>query len=447
MTLVSIGVSIIVAPAALLAFGGWIGSADIVTISETVLFLTLPVGGGLVIGGLAKASFNRLKVFLPDLSPQIRCKLEGAARNVNFVRAASPNSIGLLSVVLFSAAFFAPFESDIGGASPTLLKLLTGWFFILTLETFVWLSMPLQILGLCCFGLKWPKASIILSASALGIALPFLAHPSVTYGWGDFVYRRPQTPELGYFLILGSIVINVVGSAKLLRSMQPEGSKFPPFVLASCLIVAITPSLLLGAIKGATKYHAFISARNAVHEKHYARIAKDNKEKEEKPERVATDLAKKWKKVILHDQIINDVSHGPPGTIPEGLHAKREGIEVELLNTRQESVQVNAWVTYVLPSGKKVICKFFPPNGTKYANNGNRHYEYGPIIRSGEAVTLRIRHPANEFYEACYAQARTAPLELAVSTADRTRLLFMTDTAFLPAPPPHAEWKLDLGYR
>ena len=250
--LISIGLSIVVAPAILLAIGRWIGSPDMIAVSEEALFdLALPFGGLLVIVGLVRGGTHRVETADPKLFQEAQERLWGMARNIDPMGPASSSPASysywwLTSFVLFGIALFLPFESDVAETSPTWFKLLFGWIYVLSGETMVWLSAPLLLASWICFLLEKPRATMILSAAALGIALPFLAHPSVTYGWGDFIHKRPQTPEIGYFLILGSILVNFIGSARFMRSKLPEGYRIPVSVLATCFVAVIGPASLLG---------------------------------------------------------------------------------------------------------------------------------------------------------------------------------------------------------
>jgi hypothetical protein len=431
--LISIGLSVAVAPAILLAIGRLIGSPDTITVAEAALFgWALPVGGLLVIVGLVRGGTHRVEAAHPKLFQEGQRRLGRMARNINPMGPApsSPASYlywWLASFVLFGIALFLPFESDVAETSPTWFKLLFGWIYVLTGETTVWLSAPLLLASWICFYLEKPRATMILSAAALGIALPFLAHPSVTYGWGDSIHTRQQTPEIGYFLILGSTLVNFIGSARFMRSKLPEGHRIPVSVLATCFAAAIGPASLLGT----SKVWEVVSARRqveAVQDLHVDRAAKD--------------LARHWEKKQILDQNINEIPHGPPGTIPEWLDVKRMRFEIEILNRRPDPIQVDVWIAYTSPSGNKVVCKFFQPGGTPNAR-GDRHFSFGPTLSAGEAVTLEINYPSIEFYDGCRASAGRAPLEFAVNTGDRKRILFLTDTAFGPAPPPRAEWKIE----
>lgn len=81
--LISIGLSIAVAPAILLAIGQWIESPDTIIVSEAALFrIALPLGAGLVIAGLGLSAARGLRKFaMPVKNPGKESSAHGSAEN------------------------------------------------------------------------------------------------------------------------------------------------------------------------------------------------------------------------------------------------------------------------------------------------------------------------------------------------------------------------------
>ena len=121
----------------------------------------------------------------------------------------------IASLVLAFLASGLPFEADARTVSYGWWKLLTGWIFVLRGETLVWLSAPLMLAAWICLGTRHRPSAVVLCVLALAAALPFIAGPTLTYGWGEHIRRLPQTPQIGYYVWLGAIVAALVGSLRL----------------------------------------------------------------------------------------------------------------------------------------------------------------------------------------------------------------------------------------
>lgn len=323
-----------------------------------------------------------------------------------------------IGIVLSAVALFLPFESDKGGISFTWQKLLTGWVFVLTFETFVWLAAPLTLASWVCVGIRRPNAAMTLTAIALGVALPFIAGPTLTYGWGDHIYSRAQSPEIGYFLSVGAALATFVSAIQLKRVKSPAP-------VGRILLLYIVGIAILASIPSAIKFMKAEQVRRAVEERRLFGLDLE-----------AQKLARRWTKMRPVGQALNEIPHAAAGVIPDALVVKRGRHEAELVNKLSEPIHVNVWVTRALPSGAKVICGYVPARDTR----SNIYSDLVPVLAPREAITLRVSYPALEFYDLCIEKAGTAPLEFAVKSGDKTRILFLSDSAFEPAPPPRAEW-------
>jgi hypothetical protein len=175
--------------------------------------LGLPLGGALVVLGLAKSASARLS--FPTFAPRIR------------VARPSPEQWKLwllASMALFVLALPLPFTSDSKGPNPTWLAIMVGW-----LVSHVWFSLPLLIAAWILLGAKKPGASVALCVLALLNALPIALGTSVTYGWGDYIRQYEQAPDTGYALAVAAIFA-ALGSgvqmkrASLAATAPPGGS-------------------------------------------------------------------------------------------------------------------------------------------------------------------------------------------------------------------------------
>jgi hypothetical protein len=419
---ITVGLAIAVAPAILLAIGVLSGSDDTAKVSEVALFaVALPLGTALVVVGLIRSQPTLL---------QIPAKGWEILRGVLRPRSWEGKFWLLLSFALCGFALFQPFESDVGGSSPTWWKLLFGWFFVWAGETLVWLSAPLLLGAWIALGVKKPNGAMVLAALALGIALPFLYRPVLTYGWGEHIYRRAQTPEIGYFLALGAMLAALVGGIRMRRSISANAPAIPLHIIVFCLVALIGPVSMVGIRKVEVVETKAADIRR--HEE--ARRAREL-------ENLARRLTRSWTKQQLTGLALNDIPHAPAGAVPTMLGVKRRGHQAEVLNKLSEEVQVEMWFTYPLPTGSKVICNFSRPEGTPTA--GGIAYGLGPKLAPGETALVEVRAPAFDFRDACFRRAGNGPLEFAVKSGDKKRVLFLSDPVFGPAPPPRAEWIIE----
>jgi cellobiose-specific phosphotransferase system component IIC len=116
------------------------------------------------------------------------------------------------SFLLFIIALPLPFEKDTHEVTYTFLKVLTGWYFSLTFQTFVWLAFPLLGTAWACHVESSPKADFVLSSSGLLLALPFMYGPVLSYGWIDSMKTLQQTPQAGYYLLLLCLLLQIFAS-------------------------------------------------------------------------------------------------------------------------------------------------------------------------------------------------------------------------------------------
>lgn len=199
---ITVALSIAIAPALLLGYGRYTESADIIHVAEQALFVAaLPASIALLVAA----------------GTLLTARAEWTETSVHTLGRIS-SSYGVwwvMSVVLFVGMLLLPFESDRHSSSDGWMKLLSGWIFILRGETFVWLAFPLTLLTWIFIALRKPTAATASSILALVIALPFLASPKLTYGWGDNVRSLAQQPEWGYYALLGAIVAALICSIRI----------------------------------------------------------------------------------------------------------------------------------------------------------------------------------------------------------------------------------------
>jgi uncharacterized membrane protein YhaH (DUF805 family) len=246
--LLSIGLSIAVAPAILIGVGNVIGSEDMVLVSSKFLFgAALPLGALLVLAGLLARPVRHLREKyevdaalrraadattatverIPWLSETARRSAGALRESAVAVRAWAgrrtpvvmtlPGTWLLISLGLSGLALFLPFESDSKGTAIGLHKLLTGWFFVLSAQTPVWLAAPLLFFAWICLAVKRARPALWFGALALVAALPFITGPTLRYGWGEHVRSLKQQPEVGYYMVLGAIAAALMGAVLLRR--------------------------------------------------------------------------------------------------------------------------------------------------------------------------------------------------------------------------------------
>lgn len=216
--LIGIGVSIIMAQTIVLVAGKTFGSPDTIYILETLLFtVALPVSALLVALGLFITAKTRIKRGVHSMSQLVRISPDVRSRMfISLLKMVKSHRTWLmLSIGLYVIVLAVPFEADNRTSSIGLMKLIFGWFFVLSGETFVWFSFLLTLASWIFMRPRSAAVAATLSSLALIIALPFLSGPSITYGWGDSLRTIPQRPEVGYFLLLASAGAALIGSLRL----------------------------------------------------------------------------------------------------------------------------------------------------------------------------------------------------------------------------------------
>lgn len=245
--LVSVGLSIAVAPAILLGVGNAIGSEDTVLVSTLFLFgVAIPLGALLVLAGLfaRPAQYLREKLEVDaallraaDVTTATAKRIPSLAETVRRSAVASrawaashtpvvitrPGTWLLISLGLSGLALYLPFESDSNGVVPGLHKLLTGWFFVLSFQTPVWLAAPLLFCAWIFLAARWARSALWSGGLALAAALPFITGPTLRFGWGEHMYALKQQPEVGYYVLLGAIVAALMGGVLLRRGLPTNG--------------------------------------------------------------------------------------------------------------------------------------------------------------------------------------------------------------------------------
>lgn len=339
----------------------------------------------------------------------------------------------LASVALALASLALTFESDAVETSPTWMKFLFGWIYVTTGETMVWLSLPLTLAAWLCLAFRAPRAALVLSALAVGNALVFLEGPAITYGWGDHIHRRAQIAEEGYFVWLSAMILTVVSAVQLRRRQAGDAIALSGATLALVIALLAGPWILHVTAKAARKAEIAASERRETERKR--QVAK--KAADQRLNIEARARAGRWEQANLSPHAVNAIAHAPAGAKPPRLGIARKGEFIEITNGYETTVTVDVWFPVHSPDGTPVFCKYFPPKGTPRPGG----FVFGlPVkLAPGQADVVRVNAPALEFGDDCQKQAATAALNFLVRSPDSETILFASDPAFRPSPPPRAE--------
>jgi hypothetical protein len=332
----------------------------------------------------------------------------------------------IASVITFLIALFLPFEKDTHAMVPTWWKFLTGWWFLLTGQSSVWFVMPLLILSWIAHFLRAHKTAFVFSLSGFLLALPYLNQPILKYGWTDSIKTLTQIPQAGYYLLLVSLILQMV--ANLLETL-PGFSKNNRSMLISLVSCAIGVAIIVSAPSFLYK-----SAQVAV------------KASEPKPLPPVTNFDELYRQALPphHYQSQNDIPHGPPGTVPNGLKTTVHGSELVIIeNTSNGTLNIRAWYTQKTPSGELLTCHLVAQK------KGAKHWWETDIDLGPKAtVSFTDQYARLVSRGQCNHDLNAAKLEYVVIAKDVNThpYHFLTDTVFWPLPPPNAQKILPYWY-
>jgi hypothetical protein len=214
--LISIGLSIAVAPAIMIVYGKLTSSLDTVAVSSYVMFnVTIPIGALLSLIGLFVSGLPKISPTLSDVS-HLKKVWVSMLSQIHY------RTWFVISAWLFFFVLILPFETDSSGSSIGLTKLLWGWVYVLTFQAIIWLSFPLLFASLVCIVIKKSNAATQLAAVALFSALTYIIGPTLEYGWGEQIRKLEQHPSYGYFLFLIAIFAALRSSMAQQVSIQDE---------------------------------------------------------------------------------------------------------------------------------------------------------------------------------------------------------------------------------
>jgi hypothetical protein len=118
-----------------------------------------------------------------------------------------------ISLVLYVLSLFLPFAHGArGDGVPGWLALIFGWIYLFG-ESPAWLANPMLFLTWLFLSMRLPRTAVIFASIAFFSAVPFIFGPTLTVGWGGV--RDRLTPNIGYFLWLGSILAGLFGAIRL----------------------------------------------------------------------------------------------------------------------------------------------------------------------------------------------------------------------------------------
>ena len=334
----------------------------------------------------------------------------------------------LLGVVLFAVALPLAFETDARDSPPTWWKLLTGWLFVLTLETTVWLSFPVLFAAWIFLALGRRRTGLALSAFALLNALPFLAGPELRYGWGDSIRSLRQAPGPGYFVMLGSMAATTASAiARFDLDRIARGLWARRFPLGVSFVAVVLSLLAIRALPGA------INRVEAVVYDFFPALAPANRHKpyQDAPVDTSADAARfeaaGWSAVGFPPHVMEAIEHAPPGTPPEWLRVEQRRQELVIASTHREPVSVEAWFTYEHPAGVSLACRY----------ELHKQMIDGRVLKlaPGESGSIRLTTYQKPFVGFCVKLDGRVPLEFLVRAQSDGRPLFVSDSLLEPAPP------------
>jgi hypothetical protein len=355
------------------------------------------------------------------------------------------------SFLFFIIALLLPFEKDTHDVTYTFQKFLTGWYFSLTFQTFVWLAFPLLGTAWACHVEGSPKAGFVLSSSGLLLALPFMYGPELSYGWIDSMKTLQQTPQAGYYLLLLCLLLQIFASiySRLvelerlaeIQAQVPSGkvqktrgglnhstSSWWLSSLIGIAVIACIPTLLEIAFRLATGRSVISRSVQAV----------KPPQQSPKPQQRSDNADPRGRNMSRQlNKLLNDVPHGPPGALPPGLRLSTNDHELIVTNTTNQALLIRIWHTRNIQGRHLSVC--YLQNAT--ANNSNNNIAANKTtvsIAPGESTTFSDASPSSECNQ---SGLRKAKFEFIVLSAEAKHhpYVFLSDTVFEPSPPPRAQ--------
>jgi hypothetical protein len=350
------------------------------------------------------------------------------------------NFLAFSSMSLFLIALVLPFEKDSYGVAATWSKLLTGWWFVITGQSFAWLSIPLLSMSWTGHFAKHAMATLIFASSGLILALPLMKAPFLAYGWGDSIKTAQQIPQAGYYLVLLCLILQILASVfarlseleHLAQEKAQTTSQTIPLTrsglsqspwgwwLTSALGIALVvglPTLLKTTVQIAVKQTSL---------------------KPLPPSNYIDPLGRRM--IPLHHyQPLNDVPHAPPGALPPGLQLRASDRELIVTNITDKTLEVRVWHTQKSSEGQELICHLMITLPTNQMNSPD-WWENTVDIAPGKSTTFSDAYARLISRDECNENLRYAKFEFIVVSKDVNShpYAFISDTVFLPQPPPHA---------
>jgi hypothetical protein len=136
-----------------------------------------------------------------------------------------------------------------------------------------------------------------------------------------------------------------------------------------------------------------------------------------------------------HYQDRNDIPHGPPGTVPNGLKLTKRGGELTVENLSNGTLKIQTWYTQKLPSGALLICQLV-------ALRNERMPSWVAVVVFSPRASIKFTDEYSRLVSRgqCSQDLSLAKLEFIVRSQENQTYHFMSDTVFAPLAPPYSQW-------
>ncbi len=351
----------------------------------------------------------------------------------------------IASIVIFLVALVLPFEKDSYAVVPVWAKLFTGIWFVLTGQSNVWLMFPLLS---CAWGFhlgRLPKVALVFGVSGLLLALPYLKQPIVSYGWVDSGKTLQQVPQIGYYLVLASLVLQILASIVETFKQFSEANDRPNSASTSPreqdrsnVNIKALVLLVLGCGVGVL---ALVSAPSVMKKGVQVAI----KSQEPVPLPPSKDRDELFRQTISphHYQALNDIPHGVPGTVPPGLTLTAAGSRLTIQNISKGGLEVEVWYTHRSETGEFLTCPLV------IMTQGDRpRWDPTARVSPNQSVDFIDDYARVISRGQCNQSLEAVKLEFIViaDSVNTKPYSFVSSTLFAPAVPPNAKWLAPYTY-
>ena len=200
-----------------------IGLFGIVFVSSVALIqVALAIGALLIATGIIRVAAKRVhlaKPFWDRSARSLKPLSDGLNALSHELRALPPGYWFFISVVLYVLSLLLPFAHDARGGAPGWMALVFGWIYLFG-ESPAWLANPMLFLTWLFVSMRVPRTAAIFASIAFLVAVPFIFGATLTVGWGGGQARL--TPNIGYFLWLGSILAGLFSAIRLGNDARGE---------------------------------------------------------------------------------------------------------------------------------------------------------------------------------------------------------------------------------